>query len=354
MKICVYAISKNEEKFVERFCAAAHDADEILIVDTGSTYNTKKLAHECGATVRQITISPWRFDHARNAALALVPADVDVCVSLDLDEVLQPGWRAEIERVWKLGETTRMRYMFDWGIGIAFKYEKIHARSGYSWHHPCHEYPIPDPRLTEVWADTDMLLVVHKPDPTKSRAQYLDLLYASITEDPYCPRNAFYYARELSFNRRWQDAINECNRYLALPRATWVNERCYARRVQGRCYVELGNWYEAERHFHLAAADAPNTREPWTELAVLCYNQKRWAECLAYALRGLQITTKELVYTVDPMVWGSQLHDLVVVAAVNLGMKTLALEHAMIAVTLAPHWADSAKNLELVRAGLEA
>jgi hypothetical protein len=26
-----------------------------------------------------------------------VPADVDVCLSLDLDEILAPGWRAAIE-----------------------------------------------------------------------------------------------------------------------------------------------------------------------------------------------------------------------------------------------------------------
>ena len=33
---------------------------------------------------------------------------------------MQPGWREEIERVWELGNTTRLRYMFDWGCGISF------------------------------------------------------------------------------------------------------------------------------------------------------------------------------------------------------------------------------------------
>ena len=136
MKIAVYAISKDEEKFVERFCASAKEADLILIADTGSTDGTVAEAQRCGATVHHICITPWRFDLARNAALALVPRDIDVCVSLDLDEVLEPGWREEIERVWT-EKTTRLRYMFDWGVGIKFKYEKIHARHGYMWHHPC-------------------------------------------------------------------------------------------------------------------------------------------------------------------------------------------------------------------------
>ncbi len=43
MKICVYAISKNEASFVEQFCESAQDADLILIADTGSTDETVKL-----------------------------------------------------------------------------------------------------------------------------------------------------------------------------------------------------------------------------------------------------------------------------------------------------------------------
>ncbi len=71
MKICVYAISKNEEMFVERFCNSAKDADLILIADTGSTDLTADLAQDCGAQVHEINITPWRFDDARNAALTL-------------------------------------------------------------------------------------------------------------------------------------------------------------------------------------------------------------------------------------------------------------------------------------------
>lgn len=348
MKIAVYAISKNEEMFVERFCNASKDADMIFIADTGSTDKTVELAEQKGAVVHNIHISPWRFDLARNAALALLPRDIDVCVSLDLDEELQPGWREEIERVWKLGVTTRMRYMFDWGAGIAFKYEKIHARSGYRWHHPCHEYPVADGRIHEVWADTDMLMVIHKPDPTKSRGQYLDLLRISVEEDPLDPRNGFYYARELSFHKEWAKAIKEANRYLSLHEATWPNERCYAYRVMGRCYSELSNVFEAERAFLKAAFEAPNTREPWCELAMLYYRQHRWAECFAMASRALQITNREMVYTVDPEVWGAQPHDLASIAAWHLGMRDLSIEQARLALEKEPENPRLKSNLDYV------
>jgi glycosyltransferase involved in cell wall biosynthesis len=344
MKICVYAISKNEEQFVERFCESAADADLILIADTGSTDDTVALAEDAGATVHHICITPWRFDHARNAALALIPRDIDVCISLDLDEVLEPGWREEIERVWVEG-TTRLRYFFDWGAGIRFRYEKIHARHGYHWHHPVHEYPMPDGRLTEVWADTDMLLVSHHPDPSKSRGQYMDLLELSVKEDPRCPRNAFYYARELTFHGRWDEAMAALAKYLGMPEATWQNERCYAMRLMGKAFSEVGHMDKAETWLHRAAAEAPNTREPWCELSMLMYRQSRWLECYAYAKRALGILDRNLVYTCDPAVWGAQPHDLAAISAHWLGLKDEAIAQGMKAVELAPDDNRLAHNL---------
>lgn len=346
-KICVYAISKNEAKFVKRFADSAREADLIMVADTGSTDNTVEECKANGVTVHNICITPWRFDHARNAAIALIPRDIDICISLDLDEVMEPGWREEIEKVWT-PETTRLSYFFDWGMGIRFRYEKIHARHGYFWHHPCHEYPVYDKRITEVYAHSTKLLVSHHPDPTKSRGQYMDLLELSVKEDPNCPRNAFYYARELSFWSRWQEAIEALNRYLALPGATWANERCYAMRVMGKCYAELGNPTEAEVWFHKAAAEAPNTREPWCELAMLLYRQQRWEECFAYSMRALQIKNRELVYTCDPAVWGHWAHDLASISAWNLGLKEIALEQAKWAVRCSPHDERLRNNLRWI------
>jgi glycosyltransferase involved in cell wall biosynthesis len=348
MKICVYAISKNEKHFVERFCNSSKDADLIMIADTGSTDGTFEEARRCGAVVHDICITPWRFDLARNAALALIPRDIDICISLDLDEVMEPGWREEIERVWKLGETTRLRYMFDWGCGIKFMYEKIHARHGYRWHHPCHEYPVPDGRITENWAQTEKLLVSHHPDPTKSRGQYLDLLSLSVQEDPDCPRNGFYYARELTFHARWDDAIKALKSYLDLPGATWPNERCYAMRLLGKSYNELGDQYQAEHWYVRAAAEAPNTREPWCELAMLMYRQGRWEECFAFAMRALKIVNRDLVYTCDPEVWGHWPHDLASISAWQIGMHQVALEQAKLAVEKTPNDLRLVGNLRYI------
>lgn len=347
MKIAVYAISKNEAQFVERFCESARDADMILIADTGSTDDTVSRAIAQGAVVHDICISPWRFDKARDTALALLPRDIDVCISLDLDEVLEPGWRAEIERVWK-EDTTRLRYKFDWGQGISFFYEKIHHRHGYHWHHPCHEYPVPDTRTREVWSQTEMLLVRHLPDPTKSRGQYLDLLKVAVTEDPRCPRNAFYYSRELTFHYRWKEAIEALNKYLAMPEANWPNERCYAMRLLGKCHEEIGDWFNGLKWYRLAAAEAPNTREPWVELSLCCYKLHLWPEGYSSALTALAIKDKQAVYTMDPSVWGEKPYDLASIAAYNLGLIDQAINLCKQALEIAPDDPRLQANLQFM------
>ena len=349
MKIAVNAISKNEEYFVERFCASAQDADLILIADTGSTDRTVELARAQPKTVvHNICISPWRFDMARNTALALLPADIDVVISLDLDEVLEPGWREEIERVWVEG-VTRLRYKFDWGSGISFYYEKIFARHGYRWHHPVHEYPVPVNPAAEVYAGTDMLLVSHHPDPTKSRGQYLELLRLAVAEDPRCPRNAFYFARELTFYGLWDEAYKALHTYLDNPEATWANERCYALRLLGKACDELGRGAEAVQWYRRAVAEAPNTREPWHDLAMAAYRRGWWLECLFAAESGMAITDKQLVYTCDPRVWEEPLPDLASVAAWNLGLKEKALAYCVTAAKIAPDNTRIAANLALMR-----
>ena len=70
-KICVYAIAKNEEKFVERWVNSMKEADEIYVLDTGSSDNTVKKLQEKGVHVAVKEIKPWRFDAARNMSCLL-------------------------------------------------------------------------------------------------------------------------------------------------------------------------------------------------------------------------------------------------------------------------------------------
>ena len=64
---------------------SAVDADHRIVGDTGSSDDTVERLLSKGVTVHRIGIRPWRFDDARNAVMALIPGDVDVCVTMDMD-----------------------------------------------------------------------------------------------------------------------------------------------------------------------------------------------------------------------------------------------------------------------------
>lgn len=347
MKIAVYAISKNEEAFVKRFCDSTKDADLILIADTGSTDNTIEIAKECGAVVHNISVKPWRFDVAREASLTLVPADYDVCICLDLDEVLEPGWREEVERLWE-NNTTRLKYKYDWGSGVIFYSDKIHSRSGYRWKHPCHEILVPTTGFTENYAWTDKQLVTHLPDNTKSRGQYIDLLSISVKEDPECPRNRFYYARELTFYGRWVESIIELKQYLELPNATWANERSYAMRLLAKAHTEINNKGEAIKWARLSVAEDPTVRDSWVALSETAYSQRLWAESYFAAVSALNISQRAFVYTEDPINWAEKPYDLACIAAWNLGFKEQSIEFCKKALEFNPADSRLIENLKLI------
>ena len=86
-------------------------ADYRVVADTGSTDDTVMQLIKHGVTVHSITVKPWRFDVARNCALvssclhdligkALVPADADVCLTLDMDEVIADDFVDKLRMVW--------------------------------------------------------------------------------------------------------------------------------------------------------------------------------------------------------------------------------------------------------------
>lgn len=335
MKICVYAIARDEAKHVERFCASVRDADVVVISDTGSTDNTVELARKCGAIVHNISIVPWRFDRARDAALSMVPSDVDVCVSLDLDEVMLPGWREEIEKVWK-EDTTRLKHRFDFGAGNIYDAQRIHARNGYSWKYPCHEFQVADERTPEKMDVTTAVLMQHLPDPTKSRSQYMDLLEMAVKEDPDCARMAFYYARELFYQYRYKEAIEAFDRYLSMPDAIWVSERSYAYRVIGQCHDAIGSAKCAEASLLRACAEEPYTRDGWFYLAKHYYRQKNWEQCYGAAYRCVTTGFNSYAYTADAAAWGWEPYDLCALAAWNIGLADEAKAHGYAAQLKAP------------------
>ena len=95
-----------------------------------------------------------------------------------------------------------------------------------------------------------------------------------------------------------------------------------------------------------AIKEAPNTREPWVDLAMFCYRRSMWAESLFSAQQALNVVDKELVYTCDPSVWTEKPYDLASIASWHLGMKEQAIEFCKKALEFNPTDTRLLANLE--------
>ena len=203
-RICVYAIAKNEEKFAARWAENMSEADEIVVLDTGSEDKTVEILSAFPkVSVFCEKISPWRFDTARNKSLEMVSEDIDFCVCTDLDEVFNAGWRESLERALeKSPDIVSYRYTWDFNEDksekTVFNIEKIHRRHGFLWTHPVHEVLTPENggEVRRVFADGVHLM--HFPDSSKSRSQYLPLLMLSVEENPEDDRNVHYLSNSVS------------------------------------------------------------------------------------------------------------------------------------------------------------
>ena len=318
-KICVYAISKNEEKFVERWMKSMSEADEVYVLDTGSTDNTVKKLKKLGAIVKKEKITPWRFDVARNKSLSLVPEDCDICVCTDLDEVFVSGWREKLENIWN-NDVTRLAYNYNWSLDennkplVNFYIEKIHARNDYTWTHPVHEILNYVGKNQEIKKWTDEITLNHYPDNTKSRSSYLPLLELSVKESPNDDRNMHYLGREYMYYGKWNEAIDTLIKHLSLPNATWKDERCASMRFIARCYQNLNRYDEARMWLDKAMLEAPYLRDPFVERALLEYRNNNFKEVKKYCLKALEITSHEKTYINEVFSWDYTIYDLLSLA----------------------------------------
>lgn len=338
MKIYVYAIAKNERKFVERWYRSMSEADGVFVLDTGSDDGTADALMELGAKVTKEDIVPWRFDEARNRSLELVPADADICVCTDLDEVFECGWRKSMEDAWHSGAVqARYRYIWshtpDGGAGVEFYIEKAHARYGFKWVNPVHEVLSFSGKLYSCVTVRGVTLH-HYPDSSKSRASYLPLLELAVRESPYNDRNMHYLGREYMFYGRYDEAIETLMRHLALPSATWAEERAASMRYIAKCYQGKGRCDEAARWLMRAIAEAPSSREALVDYARLLFEQKNWYGVIFVLTEALAITSRSESYINSPECWGALPYDLISLAYYYVGSYSQALDFVREAIKL--------------------
>ncbi len=281
----------------------------------------------------------------------MIPEDFDICVSLDLDEVMRPGWKENILKVWN-DNTTRLHYTYNWLIEnnvakISFYSDKIHKRKGAFWVNPVHE--IVKFHEPETIVTTDDVIIDHYPDKNKSRKSYLPLLELSIKEDPQNDRNMHYLGREYMYYGKWDDAIDTLIKHLKMKSATWSDERCASMRFIARCYKNLQRYDEALMWLEKAIKEAPYLRDPYAEIALLYYSLEDYKMVIYYANKALEINYNPKTYINEIFSYDETLNDILSISYYYENDLNNAIKNANIALEINPNNERIKENLTIFK-----
>lgn len=208
ISLSVCMIVKNEEEVLGRALGCLKEiADEIIIVDTGSSDKTKEIAKKFTDKIYDFT---WCDDFAKARNYSFSKATKEYIMWLDADDVILEGDR---QKLIKLKEEINPEnvdmIMLKYNIGmdknnnptLSYYRERILKRSkNYEWISPIHEVIVPSGNI--IYKD---IAITHrknkKSDPTRNIRIFKKMQKEGLKLDA---RQKFYFARELYYNKEYE------------------------------------------------------------------------------------------------------------------------------------------------------
>ncbi|WRS26470.1 glycosyltransferase [Oscillospiraceae bacterium MB08-C2-2] len=246
--ISLCMIVKNEEEVLARCLdGASRFADEVVIVDTGSTDATKEVAAKYTDRIYDFE---WQddFSLARNYAFSL--ATQDYIMWLDADDIVD---EENIAKILELKETLSPdvdAVMFLYNIAFdkqgkpTFHYyrERLAKRSqNFQWKEPVHEHLAVGGNIKTL----DIAIIHgHKNRIHSDRNLHI---YESILAkgEELSTRGCYYYARELMTHKRHRAAVSRYQMFLD-RKDGWVEDKINACGDMFDCYAALNESDKAQ------------------------------------------------------------------------------------------------------------
>jgi len=237
--ISLCMIVKNEEAVLGRCLNSVKDAvDEIIIVDTGSTDQTKEIA---GQFTSKVYDFEWCDDFSQARNFSFAKATMDYQMWLDADDVVVDSERLKLMA---LKQTLRdidivtMKYHthFDADghpVLTSTRERLFKTAKGYRWQDQIHEYV---PMYGNIF-DSDVTIHHQKEGSSGDRNIRI---YERLVQQGHVlsPRSIYYFARELMDWQRYGEAAEYFNKFLHEGQG-WYEDNIAACFNLSRCYNQL-------------------------------------------------------------------------------------------------------------------
>ncbi len=217
-KLSLCMIVKDEEDSLDRALENAKIfADEIIIVDTGSTDKTKEIAKKYSDKIFDYT---WVGDFSKARNFSFDQATLPYIMWLDADDII-PKSSAESIKKWKDSEGEEDVVMcpyvanYDENFNPIFEYLReriVKNTKALRWHDRVHEVIVPSGKIIHNYE----IKIFHGKNEKKYSSRNL-IIYKQMLDEgqQLSPRSLFYYARELYFNNFIDEAIHEFSRFIS-------------------------------------------------------------------------------------------------------------------------------------------
>lgn len=297
MIVTLCLIVKNEEDRLSE-CLKSFSGlySDLVVVDTGSTDETKTVAKSFGAKVHNFE---WidDFAAARNFALSKVTTpwvmvvDADDIISAETKRVLQ-------DDLAKLPSNTL-------GVFLPYIYSTANKQtafttylpriwkvaSGYQYTLPIHEYlDIPKEDIKR-FVRLPHPIIHHKTqeDFSKSIIRNLGILEKAIKTNPQQTRLLFYLGRENKSLGNYKQAIGWYSRFVKIPNVS-KDELNRAYLGIGECYLKMNNTKSAKLAYQHAIRANPAFIEAYLQLGDIALQGNQYKKAVRFYLEATKKT----------------------------------------------------------------
>lgn len=279
--ISLCMIVKNEADSIERCLRSAEGiADEIILVDTGSTDETKAIAAKFEARIFDFD---WidNFAAARNYAFA--QATEDYILWLDADDIIEQQDREKFLRLKTeldpAVDSVMMSYHLSFDAQgkptVSSRRNRLVKRSrNFKWIGPVHEYLAVSGHVLQ-----SDIAITHRKNKTYTDRNLRIYRNRDLAGEEFSARDVYYYANELRDHAFYQEAVAKYEHFLHMKQG-WVEDNIAACLKMADCYAHL-----EQRDLQLAALfksmtyDRPRA-ECCCRLGALFLSEQRYHEAI--------------------------------------------------------------------------